>query len=230
MSLPGKVYLAACGEALPAMAARVLASFKGKRPRIAVSYAATAGSPDGRGYMARAAAKSFPGCVLERFTLPGEDDHTPGMPAAHAIILGADVVFLTGGDPVLGAKILTESGADAWLREAHARGAPCLGVSAGSIMLCARWASWPEEAPPGAAFDGGSLVRCTGVVSDLVVDCHAEDDAWIELVQIAQMLKHAGENPRLRGLSTGSGVIVQSDGSLEIVGDAPFEIPDLDTV
>ena len=103
-----------------------------------------------------------------------------------------------------------------------------LGISAGAMMLCAHWASWPEqEAPVGAPFDGGELVRCTGVVPDLVVDCHAEDDGWSELVLVRGMLQAQGLTARLRGIPSGGGLIVAPDGSLEVIGKGPFEPPPL---
>jgi hypothetical protein len=219
----GKVYLASSRESFPEMVARIMASLGSTPPRVAASYAAVADSPEMLAFMSSFVTESFPPGAVERFALPGEDGAMSERDA-RAVIARANIVDLSGGDPVLGAKILTESGADVWLREARARGAMCLGVSAGSIILCAHWAAWPDTPPKGAPFDGGALVRCAGVVDDLVVDCHAEEDEWNELHLIGQMLRAAGKNPRLRGLATGSGVIVDEGGSLEMVGSAAFEI------
>jgi hypothetical protein len=88
-------------------------------------------------------------------------------------------------------------------------------------MLGSFWGDWPEE-PDGRPFDGGALVRMTGVVSDLVVDTHNEEDDWDELRLVHGMLQAAGEPARLRGIPTGGGLIVAPDGSLESVGDPPF--------
>lgn len=223
MSKAGRVYLGSSRESFAPMVARALRDLGSAAPRVAVSYAAVADSPDAARSMAALFERSFEGATVERFTLPGEPGAMPER-EAQAVIARADIIFLGGGDPVLGARILTASGADAWLREARARGASLLGVSAGSMMLCAYWASWPDDPPADAPFHGASLVRCAAVVDDLVVDCHAEEDDWNELVLIADLLRASGHKPRLRGLPTGSGVVVGAGGALEIVGDVPFEI------
>ncbi len=138
---------------------------------------------------------------------------------------------MSGGDPVEGANRLVHAGADAWLRDANARGAACLGISAGAMMLAAWWAEWPDAPPHGAAHDGGELVRCTGVVPDLVVDCHAEEDHWGELYLVRAMLRDRyarvanGESlPRFLGLPTGGGIVVEPDGTRAPLGSPPFEL------
>jgi putative intracellular protease/amidase len=219
------VYLAASGHepTLRDLAARAVASL-GRRPaRVAATYAAAGGPMVHRtnGLLAHL----FPGADIERFAVDGEKDP---MPSAHAraIVERADVVFVGGGDPVQGARLLARAGADAWLRDARARGVPCMGVSAGSIMLCAWWADWPESPPPGAPFDGGQLVRCAGVVPDVVVDCHAEEDGWAELKLVRGMLEaRGGPLPRFLGLPTGSGLVLGPDGAatrLTSIGAPPF--------
>jgi cyanophycinase-like exopeptidase len=141
----------------------------------------------------------------------------------------ADIVFLGGGDPVHGARLLADAGADEWIRDAHARGTACMGMSAGAIMLCAWWATWPDDAPPNVHHDGGTLVPCAAVVPDLVIDCHAEEDHWAELILVRAMLRDrlgsGASLPRFVGLPTGSGLIVGPDRSLEPVGIAPFRLP-----
>ncbi|MEO6573724.1 MAG: Type 1 glutamine amidotransferase-like domain-containing protein, partial [Polyangiaceae bacterium] len=141
---------------------------------------------------------------------------------AQAIIAEADLVFLSGGDPVLGARILCEAGADAWIREARERGAAAAGISAGAIMLGAWWASWPDDHHGDEPFDGGVVIPCLGVVDDLVIDCHAEEDDWNELELVSEMLRAKGVSARFRGVPTRGGLIVRPDNSLEIVGDEPF--------
>ena len=49
------------------------------------------------------------------FTVRGEAHAMPEA-AARAVIEDADLVFLGGGDPVHGAKLLGAAGANAWLR------------------------------------------------------------------------------------------------------------------
>jgi cyanophycinase-like exopeptidase len=218
----GSVYLIGSGQGgtLSAMGKRALAKIDGRRPRVAASYAAMHGNTRGMSFMLSTAAKVF-GVEVERFHVPGE--HGAGSEKeARKTLEEADVVFMAGGDPVAGARLFTSSGADAWLREAHERGASFIGISAGAIMLCAYWASWPDEPVTGAPFDGGELVPCTAVVPDLVVDCHAEEDEWSELYLVQKMLQAGHLSPRLLGLPHGGGVIVGPDGKLENVGVSPF--------
>ena len=202
------------------MIARALAE-AGPSPKIAVSFAPVADSPEALKYMGDRMLKLFAGTgKVTRFSLAGEPGADPTL--ARSIIAEADLIFLSGGDPVLGAQIFRDSGADAWLREARERGAATAGISAGAIILGAWWASWPEHHHPDEPFDGGSLIRCTGVVDDLVIDCHAEEDDWSELKLVAGMLRAKGDEARLRGVPTRGGLIVRPDNSFEIVGDEAF--------
>ena len=193
------------------MTQRALASASlSKRARVAVSFAAAGGYAERMGHVLQGV---FGGAEVVRFTVPGEKSPMPA-DEARAIVLGADLVFVGGGDPVHGARLLVDAGADAWLREARAHGVPCMGVSAGAIMLSAWWADWPEDPPPGAPYDGGELVSCTRVVSDLVVDCHSEEDRWAELVLVRHMLRDRlgdAPRPRMLGLAPAAGIVVAGD-------------------
>jgi cyanophycinase-like exopeptidase len=182
------------------------------------------------------AARLFDDAVVTRFTVTGEVPQP--MQAAEALetIAGADVIFVGGGDPVQGARLLASASADAWLRDARARGTPCLGISAGAMMLAAWWATWPDHPAPGAPHDGGELVRCAGVIPDLVVDCHAEEDDWNELHLVRNLLAERPSPPdsllppsplRFLGIPTGRGVIVGPDGMTEFVAGASTSLPPL---
>jgi cyanophycinase-like exopeptidase len=228
---PGSVYLVASGQrgTLKDMAQRALADAAGghtdARPlRVAVTYAAADGPLVEK--MSSFITGAFEGAKVERFTVHGER-RAMAPEKARAIIDAADLVFVGGGDPVAGARLLVASGADAWIRAAHARGTPCVGVSAGSIMLCGWWAAWPDDPDEDAPHHGGELVSCTRVLPDLVVDCHAEHDKWEELKLVRGMLRdRLGEEqlPRLLGLPTGTGIIVAPDGSIESVGGPPYRL------
>ncbi len=223
----GHVYLASSphGDSLHTMIRRALGGVAGRKARVAVSYAAASDSLAGRTFMKAFMAKSFWGAEVEAFRVEGE--HGAMAPSeARAVVDRADLVFLSGGDPVLGARLLVASGADGWLRDARARGASCMGVSAGAMMLCAWWAEWPDPPDANQPFEGATLVRCAGVAEDLVVDCHAEDDGWAELSMVSELLAaRGGSLPRRLGLPTGAGIVVAPDGSIEPVGGAPFELP-----
>jgi cyanophycinase-like exopeptidase len=217
------VYLIGSGQGgtFAAGVKRALSAVHGRKARVAASYAAMDGNARGLSFMISTAAKIF-GVEVERFAVPGERGASSDKDARQTLD-DADLVFMAGGDPVSGARLFAESGADAWLREANARGVPMIGISAGAMMLCAYWASWPEQAPVGAPFDGGELVRCTGVVSDLVIDCHAEEDGWSELSLVQAMLAAEKRSMRLRGVPSGGGLIVHPDGRLEAFGKEAFD-------
>jgi peptidase E len=222
---PGAVYLAASSHeaTLREMASRARARIARIPMRVAATYAAAGGPMVER--MNHFLARLFPGAKVERFTVRGEGDAMPA-DAARGIVEEADLVFVGGGDPVQGARLLVAAGADGWLREARARGAACMGISAGSILLGAWWADWPDpEAAGDAPHDGGELVRCTQVVPDLVVDCHAEEDNFAELHLVREMLRERNTPlPRFLGLPTGTGVVVEADGTVTDVGGPPFPV------
>jgi cyanophycinase-like exopeptidase len=228
---PGSVYLAASPQkgTLHTLMQRALAEGTSTReararPHIAVTYAAADGPLVAR--MSTFLVGAFTGAEVTRFTVAGER-RAMAPEKARAILDAADVIFVGGGDPVAGARRLVAAGADEWIRRARARGTPCVGISAGSIMLCAWWASWPETAPKEHPHDGGELVPCLRVVPGLVVDCHAEGDKWAELKLVRGMLQERlGEEklPRMLGLPTGAGVVVAADGSIESVGGAPYRL------
>ena len=221
MATAGRVYLVASGQdgSLEAMAARALAETGARAPRVALSYAPIADSPEGLASMGRVVGQLFKGADVMRFALEGEEGAmNPG--AAQDVIERADLVFVVGGDPVLGAKILRAEGGEVWLRAARARGAAMLGVSAGSILLGAWWAAWPD------AFAEGTLVECTGVAGELVIDCHDEASDWEELRLVKQMCESNGLAERLRfiGIPTGGAIVVHPDGSHETVGNPPLHL------
>ena len=223
----GHVYLAASSHegTLRTMASRILAANLRRPLKVVATYAAAGGPMVER--MNHYAARLFGGAEVRRFTVAGETGGAMTAPEARATLDDADLVFVGGGDPVAGARRLVGAGADVWLRDARERGIPCLGVSAGAIMLAAWWADWPDHPPLGAPHDGGALVRCTGVVPDLVVDCHAEEDDWSELRLVRGLLRDqpaSAPQPRFVGIPTGQGLIVAPDGSTEDVGGPPFRL------
>ena len=120
----GAVYLIGSGQGgtMSAGAKRALAGVQGRKPRVAASYAAMDGSGRGMSFMVGMAAKLF-GVDVERFTVPGE--RGAGSEKDAGTLAKADLVFIAGGDPVHGARLFTQSGADAWLREASERGVRC---------------------------------------------------------------------------------------------------------
>ncbi|HEX8792706.1 MAG TPA: hypothetical protein VF765_17280, partial [Polyangiaceae bacterium] len=114
----GRVYLVASGQdgLLGQMAQRAMRDIGKKSPRIAVSYAPVEGDGQGVRFMSERMPRLFPGATLE---VIGSD---------RAVVDRADLVFVSGGDPTQGAKVLARTGAAGWMREAHARGTAMMGV------------------------------------------------------------------------------------------------------
>ena len=223
------VYL--IGSMQGSLASSVVADALGEigkpRPRVAVSYAPCAENADSIPFVKKTLERVFEdtGAELERFVLPGEAD-AGAADEAQRIVEGADLVLLSGGDPVVGARLFTESGADAWLRGARARGTACAGISAGAILLGAFWASWSEDEEQGEREGEGELVRCTGVVPDLVVDCDDEEDDWRDLRLVTALLAERPEvaGMRVLGIPAGGAVVVAASGALQVVGDEPLRL------
>jgi hypothetical protein len=201
---------------LAEVAARAVRDLGKDRPRVAVSYAPVAGDEAGLRFMSERMPRLFPGAVLEAVV----DDRS--------VVDRADLAFVSGGDPVLGARVLQESGAAAWLREASARGTPMMGVSAGAIVLGAWWADWPEDDDP--ELERTELLECSGVLARQVFDTHDEEDGWGELHTVARLLERRGllQTTRITGIPTGGAVVYGAadvgDGEPEVVGNPPFRL------
>jgi cyanophycinase-like exopeptidase len=227
LSARGAVYLVASGQdgLLPKMAKRVCEALGKEKPHVAVTYSPVAGDPRGLKFMSGRMGRLFPQATLERFSVEGESD--PMSPSeARAVIHRADLIFVSGGDPSLGARILDGAGASGWLRKAHARGVPLMGVSAGAIALGAFWAEWPPEDATSddseAEFARTKLQPCIGAVPSHVFDTHNEEDDWDELRVVAKLCAHHGKKARFIGIPTGGALIFHGDGTMETVGTLPF--------
>jgi peptidase E len=181
-------------------------------PRVAVTYAPVHGDARGLRFMSERMPRLFPGATLEAI---GDD---------RAVVDRADLVFVSGGDPTAGAKVLGRTGAGAWIREANARGVPAMGVSAGAILLGEWWVDWPEDEEEDAQLDRTELVKCTGVVSGHVFDTHDEEEGWQELRTAAELLRRRGEATTLVGIPTGGALIFDGLGGMEVVGNPPFRL------
>lgn len=181
-----------------------------KNPRIAVSYAPVEGDRRGLRFMSERMPRLFPGATLEAIE---HDRH---------VVDGADLVFVSGGDPTHGAKVLARTGAAGWMREAHARGTPMMGVSAGAIDLGAWWIDWPEDED--APEEQADLVACTGVLPGHVFDTHDEVDGWEELHVAARLLARRGEKARFLGIPTKGALVFDEHGAMEVVGEPPFAL------
>jgi cyanophycinase-like exopeptidase len=224
----GAAYLVASGQdgLLGQIARRALDAIGKPQPRVAVSYAPVEGDRKGLTFMSGRMPGLFPGAVLEAI----EHDRR--------VVDRADLLFVSGGDPTLGAKVLSRTGAAGWVREAHARGVPVMGVSAGAILLGEWWIEWPEDPPQGeptarrahpnddedAPPEAASLVPCTGLVAGHVFDTHDEADGWEELHVAAQLLRARGLKAHLLGIPTAGALVFHPDGRMEVVGIPPTQL------
>jgi hypothetical protein len=196
---------------------RASAASKKTHPRVAVSMTTMHGHPHGPAYLAKTMEAMFPQGRVERFTVHGEPD-AMSKEDAQGIVEGADIIFVPGGDPVAGAKMLVGSGADEWLCAARDRGAVFVSISAGSIALGGWWGEWPDDGDDTKA----ELVRCTNVAENFVFDAHAEEDDWIELRIVARALHRRHRNLRYVGIPTGAAIEIDAGGNVHPIGAEPF--------
>jgi cyanophycinase-like exopeptidase len=212
--MSGKVYLLGSSHGATLREALRRVGTEAKKPqRIAMSFAALQHTPTDalKQGLSLANLLGVP-AMAERFSVAGEDDATPPE-EARAVLDRADIVFFGGGDPVLAADRLVKAGADEWLRAARERGVTFIGLSAGSIALGAHWASWPEGGGEAA------LVPCVGVLPNVVVDCHSEEDDWDELRTVQKLLGTKAGTLKFAGIRHGAALIVDGAGAFEWMGD-----------
>jgi hypothetical protein len=209
------VVLVASGQdgLLPAMARRAYDALGKKKARVAVTYAPVAGDAGGLRFMSQRMPPLFPDAVLETI----EDDA--------AAVERADLIFVSGGDPTLGADVLERTGAAGWIRAAHARGTPVMGVSAGAIVLGQWWVRWPEDEQEDEDLQRTSLVRCLGLVAGHVFDTHNEEDDWDELRIASRLVERQGQTAAFLGIPTRGALVYAGDGSMEVIGEPPFRLP-----
>jgi cyanophycinase-like exopeptidase len=223
----GAVYLVASGQngLLPRIAKQAYDAVGKRNALVAVSYAPVAGDARGLAFMSQRMGQLFPEATIERFAVEGEHGAQRHV-RAREVVDRADIVFVSGGDPALGAKLLDRSGASGWIREAHARGAPIFGVSAGAIALGAWWADWPEDLADDEVqqLEQTDLVPCVGVVPRHVFDTHNEQDDWDELRFVAKLCARRRERATFVGIPTRGALVFGKDGTMEVVGEAPFRL------
>lgn len=173
-------------------------------PRVAYLGAATDDAPRFAGWMEQLVAAAGP-C---RFELAPVVGRRAARGAARRVLEAADLVFVGGGDVELGLARLRERDLPGVLAAAHAQGVPCLGISAGAILLCRRWVRWrdPDDDASAEPFD------CLGL-APILCDCHGEEDGWGEL---ATLLRLTGGRAVGHGLRAGAAVRVARRGAVTI--------------
>jgi len=113
------------------------------------------------------------GCCLSRSPIGRE----PTVPPNVRALLGADWIYLGGGYPHVGMRILAGTPALEAILDRYAHGALLAGASAGAMMVCAHsWVITPElraeferlarsgEADPAAELAAPSFIDCLGLI------------------------------------------------------------------
>ena len=176
-SKPADIFLIAGGpnsKNTKAILAEALAQTKKKSPKVA--YIGTA-SDDNKEFflmlrpiiMAAGAGSVALVPIVRQFDLDKARD----------ILLGSDVVFISGGDVDLGMKYLRQRNLIPFFRELYDGGKLFCGISAGAIMLCRNWMHWRDPDDDNTA----ELLDCLGFVP-LLCDVHAEEDNWVEMKRL----------------------------------------------
>lgn len=173
-----------------------------------VAYSGTANGDD----------KNFFGFITGSFVAAGAGKVTHAVIApdsadlkkAQKILDSADIVFVSGGDVEAGMDILQRKNLVGFLDSLYKQGKPFFGISAGAIMLAARWVRWTDPDDDSSA----ELFPCLGY-APIICDTHDEEGGWEEL-QAALMLEKEGI--RGYGLGSGSAVKVTPVGGVEALG------------
>ncbi|MEM9819839.1 MAG: Type 1 glutamine amidotransferase-like domain-containing protein [Bacteroidota bacterium] len=123
-------------------------------------------------------------------------------------LAAADLILLAGGDPILGWSVFEKTGMKALFEQKYKAETLFLGISAGAIHLSKHW------------FDEN---RSTFVPMfnwlPRLADVHDEKEDWSRLS--ANLARDKAEKSAL-GISSGSGIIYQSDGTFEVLGKSAF--------
>jgi len=182
-------------------------------PSPTIAYSGTASGDD----------KSFFGFITSSFKEAGAGkvNHAVIAPEgadikkAQAILISADIVFISGGDVEAGIEVLKEKDMLGFLTGLYRQGKPFFGISAGAIMLADKWVRWRDPNDD----DSAELFPCLGF-APIICDTHDEQGGWEEL-QAAIMLEKEGA--RGYGLASGTAVKVFPDGKVEALGGAVYQ-------
>lgn len=139
-----------------------------------------------------------------------------GADAARKALERVRFVFVGGGDVEAGMRVLERAQLVADIRAAAARGVVFAGMSAGAIMLGARWVRWPradagdEEAE---TFECLRVVRCS-------LDCHGEEDGWAEARSFAAVrARELGREATVYCVPAGGALVVCGNGKMHARGE-----------
>jgi len=135
---------------------------------------------------------------------------TADLETAQALLVSADLIFVSGGDVAEGMRVLRKKKMVRFLRRLFEEGTPFFGISAGSIMLSKQWVRWSNPSDDSTA----TLFPCLGF-APILCDTHGEDDDWNEL-QVA--LKLARDDAVGYGIVSGAAIKVYPNGTVDALG------------
>lgn len=127
----------------------------------------------------------------------------------------AHVVFVSGGDVEEGMRVLAELDLVGPVRAAARRGAVCVGISAGAIMLGERWIRWPHAK---ATDDEAETFECLEI-APVTIDTHGEKDGWGEVRSFVAVRAVETRKPALAwGIPSGGCLRVTREGDVTAIG------------
>lgn len=133
-----------------------------------------------------------------------------------AALAAADLVFVGGGDVDAGMQALREAPLVDDLHAAADRGVVFVGMSAGAIMLGARWIRWPHAH---AGDHDAETYECVGMVP-YAIDTHGEGDGWHEAMAYAAVrARELGAEARAYCVPSGGALVIDAQGKLEARGE-----------
>jgi len=136
--------------------------------------------------------------------------------AAHRALERVHFVFVGGGDVEAGMRVLERAQLVGDVRAAAARGVVFAGMSAGAIMLGARWIRWPSA---GAGDDEAETFECLGL-APCSVDCHGEADGWPEARSFAAVrARELRRKATAYGVPSGGALLARGGGRMRARGE-----------
>jgi peptidase E len=182
-----------------------------KNPTVAYSGAASGDDRNFFGWIANELTGSGADKVVHAVIATPDAD----LKKARHILESADIVFISGGDVEAGMDILQEKNMIDFLTGLYRQGKPFFGMSAGALMLAAKWVRWPDSDND----DSAELFNCLGF-APVICDAHDEQAGWEELQAALKLEK---EGVKGYGLSAGSGIKVTPDGKVETIGGTVYQ-------
>ena len=136
--------------------------------------------------------------------------------AARRALERVQLVFVGGGDVEAGMRVLERAQLVADIRAAAARGVVFAGMSAGAIMLGARWIRWPRE---DAGDDEAETFECLRL-APCSLDCHGEGDDWTEARSFAAVrARELKRKATVYGVPSGGALVARGRGKVHARGE-----------